>query len=66
MLSHIRTYLFVTIDVPSKFPLEGIEAVGDHVVPDPFLDLTPTLGHNPADLKSKNNTETCSSIGSHD
>lgn len=40
--------LFVSIDVSGELPLDGIEAVGDHVAPDPFFDFTTTLGYDPA------------------
>ena len=42
-------YLFVPVDISCVFPLVGVQAVGDHEVGDPFLDVAPALSHNPTD-----------------
>ena len=47
----VSSCLFVAIDVSGELPLEGVEAVGDHVAPDPFFNLATTLGYDATELK---------------
>ena len=49
----VSSCLFVAIDVSGELPLECIEAVGDHVAPDPFFNLATTLGNDATELKEE-------------
>lgn len=41
--------LLFAIDVPGILPLGSIQAVRDHEVGDPFVNITPALGDDPGD-----------------
>ena len=50
----VSSCLFVAIDVSGELPLEGVEAVRDHVAPDPFFNFATTLGNDAAELEEEN------------